>query len=78
MKWNKLTNIQRNEWICWITIPKQEKTRVEHLKRMQIDIMKGVKSPCCWPGCPHRNLNSAKWFDKKKVRRLTKPVKVSE
>ncbi len=24
-KWNKLTPIQRNEWICWITIVKKTK-----------------------------------------------------
>ena len=26
-KWNKLTPLSRNEWICWTTIVKQEKTR---------------------------------------------------
>ncbi len=23
-KWNKLTPIQRNEWICWVTIVKKQ------------------------------------------------------
>jgi len=75
-KWNSLTDIQRNEWICWITIPKQEKTRVENLERMQAEIMEGGKSPCCWPGCPHRNPNSAKWFDKKKAKKLKSSFKL--
>lgn len=61
-KWNALTPIARNEWICWITIPKQEKTKQERLKRLQEDILSGQKRPCCWPGCPHRNTNNAKWF----------------
>ena len=26
-KWNKLTPIQRNVWICWVTIVKKSKTR---------------------------------------------------
>jgi uncharacterized protein YdeI (YjbR/CyaY-like superfamily) len=60
--WNKLTPIQRNEWICWVTIVKTEKTRIEHLERLSDDILQGKRKPCCWPGCPHRNLNAAKWF----------------
>lgn len=52
--WNKLTPIQRNEWICWVTIVKTEKTRLEHLQRLIEDILNGKRKPCCWPGCPHR------------------------
>lgn len=61
-KWNKLTPLARNEWICWMTIVKQETTRKEHLKRLHEDITAGKKRPCCWPGCPHRNPNAKKWF----------------
>lgn len=61
-KWNKLTPLSRNEWICWVTIVKQDKTRKEHVKRLQEDIKEGKKRPCCWPGCPHRNPNAKKWF----------------
>lgn len=61
-KWNKLTPLSRNEWICWTTIVKQEKTRVEHLKRLKDEIIEGKKRPCCWPGCPHRRPNTKKWF----------------
>lgn len=48
-KWNALTDIARNEWICWITIVKQQKTRDEHIVRMKEDVLKGKKRPCCWP-----------------------------
>ena len=34
-KWNKLTPIARNEWICWVTIVKKEDTRKEHLVRIR-------------------------------------------
>ena len=65
-KWNGLTPLARNEWICWVTIVKKEETRVEHLVRLCEDLRNGKRRPCCWPGCPHRNLNAQKWFDKKK------------
>lgn len=61
-KWNKLTPLARNEWICWTTIVKQEKTRQDHIRRLQEEILEGKKRPCCWPGCPHRNPESKKWF----------------
>jgi uncharacterized protein YdeI (YjbR/CyaY-like superfamily) len=61
-KWNKLTPLARNEWICWTTIVIQEKTRKEHIKRLSDDIIEGKKRPCCWPGCPHRNPKAQKWF----------------
>ncbi|HLV46246.1 MAG TPA: YdeI/OmpD-associated family protein [Flavobacterium sp.] len=52
-KWNSLTPLARNEWICWTTMVKQEKTRKEHIQRLQEEILDGKKRPCCWPGCPH-------------------------
>jgi uncharacterized protein YdeI (YjbR/CyaY-like superfamily) len=61
-KWNKLTPIQRNEWICWTTIVKKTETRVEHIERMLEDLNEGKRQPCCWPGCPHRRPNAQKWF----------------
>lgn len=61
-KWNKLTPLARNEWICWTTIVKQEKTRQEHIRRLGEEIIEGKKRPCCWPGCPHRRPNAQKWF----------------
>lgn len=61
-KWNKLTPLARNEWICWVTIVKTPKTRQEHIERLSIEIMEGEKRPCCWPGCPHRRESAKKWF----------------
>jgi uncharacterized protein YdeI (YjbR/CyaY-like superfamily) len=60
--WNNLTPLARNEWICWITIPKKQETRQEHLDRISEDLLNGKRRPCCWPGCPHRRLSVKKWF----------------
>jgi uncharacterized protein YdeI (YjbR/CyaY-like superfamily) len=61
-KWNALTPLARNEWICWVTIVKNIETKKEHITRLQADLLKGMKRPCCWPGCPHRNPKAKKWF----------------
>lgn len=60
--WNSLTPIQRNEWICWVTIVKKPETREEHIDRMVEELSQGKRTPCCWPGCPHRNPKAQKWF----------------
>ena len=59
---NKLTSIQRNEWICWVTIVKKAETRTEHIDRMIAELKQGIRQPCCWPGCPHRRPKAEKWF----------------
>lgn len=61
--WNSLTDIQRNEWVCWTTMAKQEATRKKRLKRAIEELHDGERTPCCWPGCPHRRPNAAKWFE---------------
>jgi len=64
LKWNNLTPIQRNEWICWVTIVKKKKTRSKHISRMMEELNEGKRQPCCWPGCPHRRPAAQKWFKK--------------
>lgn len=61
-KWNDLTDLARNEWICWMTSPKKAETRDAHLARLQEDVAAGKRRPCCWPGCPHRRASAKKWF----------------
>lgn len=53
--WNDLTPLARNEWICWTTSVKKVETRTDHIKRLQEDLLKGKRRPCCWPGCKHRD-----------------------
>jgi uncharacterized protein YdhG (YjbR/CyaY superfamily) len=63
-RWNKLTPIQRNEWICWVTIVKKAETRADHINRMTAELKERKRKPCCWPGCPHRRPSAQKWFKK--------------
>lgn len=53
-RWDSLTSLGRNEWICWMTSPKKQETRDAHLVRLKEEVLAGKRRPCCWPGCPHR------------------------
>lgn len=53
-KWESLTPLARNEWICWVTYVKKEETRKEHIVRLVSDLKRGKRRPCCWMGCVHR------------------------
>ncbi len=59
-KWNSLTPLARNEWICWVTRVKKAETREEHIRRLSVDLLNGKRRPCCWPGCPHRTPSTEK------------------
>ncbi len=52
--WNGLTPLARNEWICWVTFVKKEKTKKDHIKRTVSELKEGKRRPCCWIGCIHR------------------------
>ena len=66
--WEDITPLARNEWICWVTIVKKADTRKEHVERLVTQLKEGVRRPCCWPGCPHRNAKAKKWFGPKKAK----------
>lgn len=53
-KWEDITPLARNEWICWTISPKLQKTRDEHVKRVVSELKEGMRRPCCWIGCIHR------------------------
>ena len=53
-KWEDITPLAKNEWICWTIFPKQQKTRDEHVKRVVSELKDGMRRPCCWIGCVHR------------------------
>ncbi len=53
-KWENLTPLARNEWICWTTFVKKEETRKEHVERVVSELKEGMRRPCCWIGCIHR------------------------
>lgn len=53
-KWESLTPLARNEWICWVTFVKKQETRDEHVVRAIKELKEGKRRPCCWIGCIHR------------------------
>lgn len=69
-KWEDITALSRNEWICWTTFVKKQETRDEHVKRVVSELKEGMRRPCCWLGCPHRKdkklSSSQKWILEKK------------
>ena len=54
LKWEDITPLARNEWICWTITNKKVETRKEHVKRTVSELIEGMRRPCCWAGCPHR------------------------
>ena len=54
IKWEDLTPLARNEWICWAISVKKTETRIEHINRVVSELKEGIRRPCCWIGCIHR------------------------
>ena len=53
-RWEDLTPLSRNEWICWIITTKKPETRANHIERTITELTSGKRRPCCWAGCAHR------------------------
>ena len=53
-RWQDLTPLARNEWICWIITNKLPETRKNHIERTITELLEGKRRPCCWAGCTHR------------------------
>jgi len=53
-RWEDLTPLARNEWICWNITVKQPETRKNHIERTITELLEGKRRPCCWIGCIHR------------------------
>jgi hypothetical protein len=53
-RWEDLTPLARNEWICWTVTVKQAETRKNHIERTVKELAEGKRRPCCWMGCIHR------------------------
>jgi hypothetical protein len=64
-RWEDLTPLARNEWICWTISVKQPATRKNHVGRTVKELREGKRRPCCWIGCIHRTDKpispSARW-----------------
>ncbi|QQG49659.1 MAG: YdeI/OmpD-associated family protein [Candidatus Berkelbacteria bacterium] len=72
-KWESLTPLARNEWICWVEFVKQAKTRQEHIDRVVPELKGGKRRPCCWLGCTHRTdkqlSKSQQWILEKRAKK---------
>jgi uncharacterized protein YdeI (YjbR/CyaY-like superfamily) len=53
-KWEDITPLARNEWICWVEDVKSPEKRKEHIFRVASQLKEGKRRPCCWLGCIHR------------------------
>ena len=53
-KWEDITPLAKNEWICWVISGKKEETRFIRIKKAISKLSGGMRRPCCWAGCPHR------------------------
>jgi uncharacterized protein YdeI (YjbR/CyaY-like superfamily) len=54
IRWEDITPLARNEWICWVLSVKKPETRRQHVERLCSELKEGMRRPCCWPGCLHR------------------------
>jgi len=52
--WKDITPLARNEFICWVEDAKQAATRERRIRRTKEELEDGMRRPCCWPGCTHR------------------------
>jgi uncharacterized protein YdeI (YjbR/CyaY-like superfamily) len=52
--WKDITPLARNEFICWVEDAKQAPTRERRIRRTREELNDGMRRPCCWPGCKHR------------------------
>lgn len=63
--WENITPLARNEWICWTVSVKTDATRKNHVERTVSELTEGIRRPCCWVGCIHREdkamSRSQKW-----------------
>jgi hypothetical protein len=53
-RWNDITPLARNEFICWVTDAKKPETRARRIGIALDKLKRGERRPCCWIGCTHR------------------------
>ena len=63
-RWEDLTPLARNEWICWAVTTKKPETRQNHIDRIKTELIAGKRRPCWWAGCMHRDDRVVKVYTK--------------
>jgi len=43
-RWEDLTPLARNEWICWTITTKKPETRTNHIERTITELLEGVRT----------------------------------
>lgn len=70
--WEDITQLARNEFICWVENAKHIETRNRRIKRTCEELLEGKRRPCCWLGCIHRTDKSispsVQWILKKQAK----------
>lgn len=56
--WCDITPLARNEWICWVENAKMVETRKRRIEQTNSKLDDGMRRPCCWGGCIHREKTS--------------------
>ncbi|MFZ1484111.1 MAG: YdeI/OmpD-associated family protein [Candidatus Saccharimonadales bacterium] len=57
--WQDITPLARNEWICWVENAKKDETRKRRISVGLSKMTSGMRRPCCWAGCLHRERNGS-------------------
>jgi uncharacterized protein YdeI (YjbR/CyaY-like superfamily) len=42
-KWEDITPLARNEWICWVVSAKKSETRRQHIERVRTELKEGMR-----------------------------------
>ncbi|MGH2506309.1 MAG: YdeI/OmpD-associated family protein [Minisyncoccia bacterium] len=73
-KWEDITPLARNEWICWTISVKTGEARKDHVRRVVSELKEGMRRPCCWTGCFHRKdkaiSKSVKWVLERRAKKI--------
>ena len=48
-KWEDITPLARNEWICWVISVKKPETRRQHIERVRTELKEGVRDLVAGP-----------------------------
>ena len=51
-RWEDLTPLARNEWICWVITVKRPETRQNHIERVVTELLRASAAHAAGPAAP--------------------------